>query len=94
MSPVDDSSRLLPAAAARTITMADSCTYVPLEEYNWELITLFINERGLCHEVSLAWNWTVICLLVAMHAVSIWISLELIMQTAVTFKTWKTWYFW
>ena len=74
--------------------MADPCTYVELEDYDWALITLFIGERGQCHGVSLAWNWTVICLLVAMHAVSIWIGLGLVVQTGLTFKTWKTWYFW
>ena len=74
--------------------MNEDCVYVELKDYDWEIFELFVKPRGRCHGLSLAWNWTVVCLLVAMHAVSVWISLGLVIQTGLTFKKWKTWYFW
>ena len=44
--------------------------------------------------MTLAWNPTVVCLFVALHAVAVWTSLGITVQAAIMFKRWSTVYFW
>jgi hypothetical protein len=75
-------------------TLSNDCHYVPLEDYNWAIVPLLTNARGLCHGISLQWNPTVICLTAALYGVAAWIALFIPFQACFTFKRWSTVYFW
>jgi hypothetical protein len=72
----------------------DACVYVPLDKYNWDIVPLLEEANSRCHGIALAWNPTVILLLVAFYAVTFWIGLEVIVQAMSTFRKWATVYFW
>jgi hypothetical protein len=70
------------------------CAFVPLSKYSWEIIPLLSGRRGACNGITLAWNPTVICLFVALHAVAVWTALSVCIQAVATFKRYWTLYFW
>lgn len=70
-----------------------ACRYVSLSDYNWNIVPID-ETKPRCHGIALPWNPTIICLFVAMQAVTLWVSLEINIQAAVTFRRWSTIYFW
>jgi hypothetical protein len=73
---------------------ASSCIYVPLSEYNWQIVPLLAGRRGACNGISLPWNPVVVCLFVAFHAVAVWTALAIMVQASIFFRRKSTLYFW
>ncbi|RDI88183.1 hypothetical protein Vi05172_g1813 [Venturia inaequalis] len=75
-------------------TPSEPCPYVSLQNYSWAIRPIFLKPRGQCHGLSLDWNFTVISLFVAFHAIGVWMALAITIEAMVTFKRWSTVYFW
>jgi hypothetical protein len=67
------------------------CPFIPLSSYSWQLRFQY---KANCYGTHLPWNPAVYCIITAFHAITFWVATGLILKVFVTFKSWKTLYFW
>jgi hypothetical protein len=76
--------------SSATIDADSLCPYVPLTRYDWKISVIY-NED--CRDSVIPFNTTVFCIIAALHAVTVWMALCLIVRVLITFKSWRTFYF-
>jgi hypothetical protein len=69
----------------------DICSYVSWRNYNWYDI---VQCNNLSRGITLHWNPAVFCLIAAAHTVAALLGVEIVGWTLLTFKSWRTLYFW
>jgi hypothetical protein len=73
------------------VTFESTCPWVPLSMYDWSFAVPPVVPPGC---TCLAWHPVVYSVVVAFHACTIWIALELNVQLFLRFKKRGTLYFW
>ncbi|QDS74540.1 hypothetical protein FKW77_007687 [Venturia effusa] len=66
------------------------CSYSKLQDFEWKDVSCNLEQWG----PSIHWNPAIYCIIAVLHALALWLSLELIVRAILSFKRKTTLYFW